>query len=157
MYKLTATLEADRLKRLLDTGVQNFGPKIADALNITAYEVESKAKPNAPVGVTNSLRSSINTNRASASDLQAKVGTNVQYARAVESGSRPHMPNVEHLKRWAAVKLGDPKLAWAVAMKIKRSGTKGQFYMKKALQSVQAAGTLGKEVAKAVSAILGGK
>ena len=48
----------------------------------------------------------------------------LDYGKYVEFGSPPHMPPVDALKGWAQRKLGDEKLAWAVAMGIKKRGTR---------------------------------
>jgi len=42
----------------------------------------------------------------------------------VEYGTPPHMPPVDELKGWARRKWGDEKLAWALAMHIKKYGTR---------------------------------
>jgi len=54
------------------------------------------------------------------------------HAAPVEDGSRPHMPRVDDLKPWARKKLGDENLAWPVAIKIKKKGTKPVGFMRKA-------------------------
>lgn len=55
-----------------------------------------------------------------------KIGSDLNYAHIVmETGRGPGKPPpVRGLKRWAAIKLGDPKLAYAVAKSIARRGTK---------------------------------
>jgi len=62
-----------------------------------------------------------------------KVTTSYRAAHGifVEEGTRPHMPPVEKLKPWAKKKLGDEKKAWAVAMKIKKKGTKPVGFFRK--------------------------
>jgi len=46
-----------------------------------------------------------------------------EHGKYVEFGTPPHMPPVDELKGWARRKLGNEKLAWAVAMAIKKRGT----------------------------------
>lgn len=44
---------------------------------------------------------------------------------AIGTGRKPgRMPPVDALKRWARLKLGDEKIAWAIAKKIETEGTK---------------------------------
>lgn len=57
-----------------------------------------------------------------------------KYGGYVEFGTRPHMPPVEPLKQWAKRKLGDEKLGYPVALKIKKEGTKPQPYLYPAME-----------------------
>jgi hypothetical protein len=56
----------------------------------------------------------------------AKVISGVKYAQiAWETGRKPgRMPPMDQLRRWASLKLGNPNLAYAVAKKIARVGTR---------------------------------
>lgn len=60
-------------------------PRLRDAINETALDVETLAKQRAPVK-TGNLRRSLHTAPA-AEELRATVGTNVEYARFVEYGT----------------------------------------------------------------------
>lgn len=61
------------------------------------------------------------------------VGSPLDYAEPVELGTRPHFPPIQPLQDWVQQKLGigDEKesrqVAFAVARKIARVGTKGAF------------------------------
>ena len=66
---------------------------LKDALNITAYKLESKARPLAPHD-TGNLRSSIHADQEpghlavqTLNNVEAAVGTKVKYARAQEYGT----------------------------------------------------------------------
>jgi len=48
----------------------------------------------------------------------------LERGKFLEFGTPPHMPPVEELEGWADRKLGDKDLAWAVAMGIKKRGTR---------------------------------
>jgi len=66
------------------------------------------------------------------------VGVDVPYARYVEFGTRPHMPPVEPLIRWAKrkFKVDDEeakKIGWSVAMTIKKKGTKPHPFFRKSI------------------------
>ena len=70
------------------------------------------------------------------------VGPEVSYGAYVETGTRPHMPPVNAIKDWIAVKFrgavqGDEheRMAWAVAHKIRRHGTEAQPYMSKVFRN----------------------
>lgn len=62
------------------------------------------------------------------------------HAAPVEVGSVPHMPPVEPLQAWAAMKgMQDPESAgWAIAMKIKKEGTRPTHYMRGSLPDIRA-------------------
>lgn len=70
--------------------------------------------------------------------LSTLIGTSLDYAAAVEDGSKPHMPPVEPLVFWAEHRLGlsgdeAKAAAQAIAWKIKHHGTKGKHMVKDAL------------------------
>ena len=137
-YELSATIEGaygmeELFKKAHDIMVREFIP----AVNKTAHKLEATAKINAPINIGN-LRSSIHTNPAQEmfGDVQAAVGTDLKYAPFVEYGTNPHFPPLAPLKLWAKFKLGNENLAYVVARKIARKGTKGVFYFKKARESV---------------------
>lgn len=58
---------------------------------------------------------------------------NCKYSLFVEVGTGPHMPPVDALKPWAALKLGDENLAWPIAIKISREGTPAQPFLRPAM------------------------
>ena len=61
------------------------------------------------------------------------VGTESQYGPWVEHGTGPHMPPIEPLQAWAQRVLGDPELAWPIALKIRKYGTKAQPFAEPAI------------------------
>ena len=61
-------------------------------------------------------------------DITGIVGTDKEYALAVELGRRPgSLPPLEPLIRWAAVVLGDGDAGHAVRWAIFKRGIKGKF------------------------------
>ena len=64
------------------------------------------------------------------SKILIQIGTNLDYALAIEYGTAPHMPNIDALSAWAN-RHGLP--VWAVAMTIKEKGTKAQPFLRPAL------------------------
>jgi len=106
----------------------------------TGYVIQGQARVN--LDLPHGGFQTTNTGRLSQSivvedrpfDKAVVVGTNVQYAPFVEFGTRPHMPPVEPLKEWAALKLHNPNAGYAVAKKIARQGTKPKPFMRPAIR-----------------------
>lgn len=59
------------------------------------------------------------------------------YAQAVEYGTSPHYVPIAPLKEWAARKLGDQSLAWAVRAKIAMVGTDAHPFFRPAMDEVR--------------------
>jgi hypothetical protein len=91
--------------------------------------------------------------------VSPSVGADL-YAASVETGARPHMPPPSALLPWIQKKFGidDEKkamsLAFAVAMSIRKKGTKGHEMFSRALESLEpmAAPVLEREIALAFKA-----
>lgn len=89
--------------------------------------IEGEAKRRAPVD-RGPLRTSL-THETSVNGRSGRAGTNLEYAPAVELGSKPHMPPIEPLKDWAR-RHGMPEEAGVViAFKIAREGTKPKPFL----------------------------
>lgn len=58
----------------------------------------------------------------------------LHYALYVDKGTRPHMPPVDALEKWAKDKLGDPDLKWALAYHIKKYGTKPSWFIRDTIE-----------------------
>lgn len=72
----------------------------------------------------------------------AMVGTSLNYAVPVELGTRPHFPPVQAIADWVKVKLGiggpaGVQIAWAIAKKISKTGTKGAHMVQRAFDAGQ--------------------
>ena len=121
------------LERVLTQFPDVAGRAFADALNKTGYAMEGLAKGIVPRH-DGQLMDSIHTKEAKPNSLEAAVGTDLQYGKYVEFGTKPHHPPSgpnSALAKWAQDKLGDARLAFLVAKAIAKRGTKGQFFMKK--------------------------
>lgn len=133
-YELSGEIiGADQLQEVLARFPDLARRSLADALNKTAYNMEGYVKGVVPRH-DGQLMDSMHTKEAKPMDLEATVGTNLNYAAHVEYGTRPHFPPYKFgtpLAKWAQDKLGDARLAILVARKIAKVGTKGQFFMKK--------------------------
>lgn len=87
------------------------------------------------------LRASIHTDfSVSGSQILGVVGTAQPYAVPVELGTRPHFPPVQALEDWVRQKLGlsgkeAHSVAFLIARKISKKGTKGHFMFRDAFQA----------------------
>jgi hypothetical protein len=138
-YLLTGEIVgAKELKQALDKAGSYAIQELGKALIKTALVIEGKAKVEAPINF-GPLRASIHSEgpKEYPGNVEARVGTNLNYAEAVEKGSRPHTPPIGPLKLWAKRKLGNENIAYAIQKKIAKTGTKGTFFFKKAKESSQ--------------------
>jgi hypothetical protein len=62
---------------------------------------------------------------------------NANYSAAVEFGTRPHIVSANVLKGWARRVLGNEKIAFLVANKIKKKGTEAKPFVRPALSQVK--------------------
>lgn len=90
------------------------------------------------------LRASIHASvESQAGNVLGVVGTAQPYAVPVELGTKPHFPPVQALEDWVRVKLGltgkeGRGVAFAIARKISKRGTKGHFMFRDAYRDNQA-------------------
>ncbi|MFO1322220.1 MAG: HK97 gp10 family phage protein [Burkholderiales bacterium] len=118
---------AETLRRAPDVVRSEIGAGIDEASSLLVREV----KDTTPVGVTEALRASIiSERRDSGPDVQAAVFSPLNYAAAVELGTRPHYPPIEPLQDWVRKKLDVTdeddvrRVARLIMWKIGRKGTK---------------------------------
>lgn len=113
-------------RRITEWAVEAF-------VRYAGFEAEKEAKKNAPVGVSGRLRAQIHTQTHNAGLTSFSIiGPQVDYAEGVEKGTPPHMPPVESLSAWVSKKLGRDVSPWALAMHIKKHGTKAHPFMQPA-------------------------
>jgi len=99
------------------------------AVEAGCFLILNDAKINSSV-VSSDLRKSLASKvNVSVKGIEGEVGTNKEYAPCVEYGTRPHMPPVKALETAANVYGID---AWALAMTIKKKGTKAHPYLRPA-------------------------
>jgi hypothetical protein len=124
------------------------GPKIVDEELVPAVEfgvnlMQQTIVPLTPVGVTGMLRSGIQTSVLGVGvDLVGKVFNPIAYGLPVETGSRPHFPPVAPLELWVRRKLDVAagkahQVAFLIARKISRHGTKGVFMFKRGFDAAK--------------------
>ena len=66
--------------------------------------------------------------------LQQTVEVDAKYASVLEDGSDPFYPAITPLKAWAKRKLGNEKLAYAVAKSIAKKGMQPRYFHKEAIE-----------------------
>lgn len=104
-------------------------PLIQSTLNKSSMTIKTNAKAKAPVAFGKLKRGISHT----VEGLSGIVWSKEKYGLFVELGTRPHFPPVEALKPWARLKLGNENLAWAVAKKIAKRGTKAKPFFQPAV------------------------
>lgn len=134
-YKITADIIGE--KELTDAinGVNEVAQRaITDALNKTAYQVESRARSKAP-HKTGALWGSLHTNqepgnmaRVEGDNIVARVGTNLEYARAQEYGTKGMIISVPNGRRTRNGGMTRPYTF--------KGNIKPKFYMKQAKEDV---------------------
>ena len=95
-----------------------------DALLLEAEYLQA----NTPIGATGELKASWDvlppTKSAVGLSLESAIVNEAENALFRGAGRGPgKSPPIEPIRRWAALRLGDPALAYAVARKIAREGT----------------------------------
>lgn len=102
--------------------------------------LEAEVKDRTPQGAHGLLAQSINSEVGNLADgVLGVVGSPLPYAIPVELGTKPHFPPVQALKDWVRFKLGKTgtevrRVAYLVARKIAKRGTKGHFMFLDAFQ-----------------------
>ncbi len=126
-----------------------IGEPLTDFLNRVTIAGQSLAREEAPVD-TGRLANSINAevDRASIPGW-GQFGPNVDYARAVHDGSRPHWPPIAPLIRWGQRHGVNP---YALQRAIARRGTKPNPFLDRAWKRLQPLvpgflGQLGRDIA----------
>lgn len=116
-------------------------------LNKIADETREKMRSEAPIGESGNLRENISiraiyveTNKRIIEPMATNLGGQ-KYGQYVEAGTGPaaghakYMPNVESIAKYFAV---DKKLAWAMALRIKETGTKANDFVNRTFIWLQA-------------------
>lgn len=94
----------------------------------SVVKMQELARIAAPVD-TSRLRNSIIFNPNFNQSDEYILIANVEYAAAIEFGTKPHQVSADELTQWARRKLGDASAAFSVSKKIALFGTKRQPFM----------------------------
>jgi hypothetical protein len=109
---------------------------VTRAMDEAVLLLQREAADNSPIGALGNLRNNWFSNVVpSPAQVVGLMGTPVEYAEAVELGTKPHFPPVEPLADWVRAKLDVPEkevqsVAFAIARKIAKSGTKAQLFLR---------------------------
>lgn len=122
---------------------EEMARSVEEALLLLEREMKENLTPEHGIGATGLLRGSITHQMRGAAladglGVAGTVGSSLNYALPVEIGTKPHFPPLAPLRDWVEKKLGvDPSrsehVAFLVARKIAKRGTKGQRYAGRAL------------------------
>ena len=111
-------------------------PKFKKVLWLSMLKMQELAIQKCPVD-TGRLRSSIILEPVSEGYDEYILADGVEYGAGVEYGTRPHPVSPEDLRGWARRKFGDESIAFAVAKKIAKYGTRPQPFFRPALDEVK--------------------
>jgi len=148
MIELTVNIpqEGNSLERLA-AYPERYAQEVPAAMLQAGLLLEREVKELTPVGVYGGagLRGSIAAMppQMNGDTTTGGVSTACPYALPVELGSKPHFPPVQPLADWVRAKLGmsDPgmarQIAFCIARKISKHGTKGVHMFQQALDATQ--------------------
>lgn len=123
---MRVVFDLDELERELDK-------ETAEIVLDLASDVVNEMKAEAPVGATGDLRRSIQLFKRS--DREVLLGTRLQYADDVATGTGPHEADFDAIQVWARRVLGDESAAGAVWTKIKQEGTEPNDYVTRGIEN----------------------
>lgn len=121
----------NRLTKLAERYPATSEQYINKAISRSLVRILGAEKQEAPFGVSGMLRDNwkVTTGR-----FEGALVSQTPYAAAVHEGSKPHMPPIQEITAWAKKKGINP---WAVAMSIKKKGTKPNPFLKRAVGDVK--------------------
>lgn len=131
---LTLTLTgAEQLRQALSRAPEVVRQELSVFMHAATQHLRSEVIDRTPAAM-GTLRASIHASveGSMADGMLGVVGTSQPYALPVELGTKPHMPPVQALEDWVRQKLGLQgaevrRVAYLVARKISKVGTKGHF------------------------------
>lgn len=144
MAGLTITLQGwAELENAFRQAPEIVQQELSAFLQAAAQHLRSEVVDRTPAAM-GTLRGSITASVDRMADgMLGVVGTAQPYAVPVELGTKPHFPPVQALEDWVRVKLGltgkeGRGVAFAIARKISKTGTKGHFMFRDAFVANQA-------------------
>lgn len=121
----------NRLTKLVERFPATTEKYVGTAIQRSLTRIFGAEKTEAPFGVSGLLRDNW---KIMVGRFEGSLTALAPYASAVEDGTRPHMPPVKELEAWAKKKGINP---WAVAMSIKKKGTKANPFLQRAVDSTK--------------------
>jgi len=122
-----------RLVLDLDELEGELGEETQRILLEIANEFVNQLKIEAPTGATGDLQRSFQILRQS--DGEILLGSRIDYADDVQTGTAPHTPDWEQIQVWVRRKLGDESAAGAVFRSIQQRGTAPNDYVGRAMEN----------------------
>lgn len=123
--------DAIEFQKRIDKKTNKIIELVEKELEQGANNIASKADELAPIHDSDLVNSiDYKQTEKSAGKIVYQIFANAPHAASVEFGTKPHYVSAKHLKKWAKDKLGDENLAYAVAKKIARRGTKAQPFLR---------------------------
>ena len=121
----------NRLTKLAERYPATSEKYVGTAIQRALTRILGQEKQEAPFGVSGMLRDNwrITTGR-----FEGALVSLTPYASYVHDGTAPHMPPVKELEAWAKKKGISP---WAVAMSIKKKGTKANPFLQRSVDEVK--------------------
>ena len=118
--------DLDELEDELDKETQDILLKISNEF-VNQLQIE------APTGATGDLQRSFQI--FFQRDNEIVLGSRINYADDVRTGTPPHTPDWEQIQIWARRKLGDESAAGAVFRSIQQRGTEPNDYVSRAMDN----------------------
>lgn len=141
---LTITLQGwAQLEQAFRQAPEIVRQEIGTFMHAATQHLRSEVVDRTPAAM-GTLRASIHGSVERMADgVLGVVGTAQPYAVPVELGTKPHFPPVQALEDWVRQKLGVQgaevrRVAYLVARKISKTGTKGHFMFRDALEANRA-------------------
>lgn len=120
----------------LQAAPQQVLDAVAETLTEETKTLVTLAQRRAPVATGRLRRSITQAVTPVAGRVEARVQATAPYAAFMEFGTRPHMPPIAPLQRWARAKRLNP---WALQRAIAQRGTRARPFLQPALAARQAA------------------
>lgn len=144
--RYSVSLDTSRAMRALELAPDILIEELIPSVIQSQQLLEREIKELTPTSGAGTLRDSIGALpvEISSTSVRGEVGTTNTYAQPVETGAKPHMPPVEPIAEWVRRKLGikdeaeAKSVAFAIARKIAKSGSKGAFMFREGLAASQA-------------------
>ncbi|PCI62042.1 MAG: hypothetical protein COB35_05005 [Gammaproteobacteria bacterium] len=137
-------IELEQLADIWAKTPQMVMQELTKTLLGTSAMVQSNIMNKLPRGATSHLAQSVATvgPMVSNNSAQTLIGSSLIYAAPVELGTKPHMPPIAPLVDWVTAVLGieEPQaktVAFKIARKISKKGTKGNFAYRDAFEQSQ--------------------
>lgn len=132
---MQVTIDSEEVERVFAAYPVEGVRVLLQSIEGSAVDVQREMRLNSPVH-DGQYRRSVNY-KVNRPRLTATIGPNVDYAGAVEKGSKPHWTSVKEgtpLRKWADDKGINP---WAVQASIAKKGTKGQYVVEYTYDSMK--------------------